>query len=96
MKTVEIEDGAFQIDATIVTEGLGMMPSALLERMQEGKVTGVCEHGIDCDSGRHRLTFYSVNRRFRVTVDQSGAIVERSTLDFGDLPLPASARRPGG
>jgi hypothetical protein len=95
MKAVEFEDGAVQIDAAIVAEGLGMLPPDLLARMQDGRVTGVCEHGIDADRGRHRLTFFSGNRRFRVVVDQSGAIVQRSTLDFGDRPLPATAHRRG-
>jgi hypothetical protein len=96
MKAVAFEDGAVQIDATIVAEGLGMTPPDLLARMQTAGVTGVCEHGIDADGGRHRLTFFSGNRRFRVVVDQRGAIVRRSTLDFGDRPLPASAHRRGG
>jgi hypothetical protein len=72
-----------------------MMPPVLLERMQDGTVTGVCEHGVDADSGRHRLTFFAGNRRFRVVVDQNGAILRRSTLDFGDRPLQAAVHRAG-
>jgi hypothetical protein len=95
MKSLEFEDGAIQIDAAIVAEGLGIPPPLLLERMREGKITSLSEHGIDADSGRHRLTFFSANRRFRLVVDESGTIIQRSTLDYGDLPLPMAARRPG-
>ena len=95
MKPVEFECGAVQIDATIVAEGLGIAPSLLLEQMRTGKVTSRYEHGIDADSGRHRLTLFSGHRRFRLVIDESGAIIQRSTIDFGDRPLPASMHRPG-
>jgi len=95
MKSLEFEDGAIQIDATIVAKGLGIPPTLLLERLREGKITSVCERGIDADDGRYRLTFFSENRRFRLVVDESEAIVQRSAIDFGDLPLPTSTRRPG-
>ena len=61
-----------------------------------GKVTSLSERGIGDDSGRHRLTFFSQTRRFRVVVDRHGAILQRSTINFGDSPLPASVRKPGG
>jgi hypothetical protein len=95
MKSVEFEDGAIQIDATVVAKGLGIVPTLLLERLREGKITSLCERGTDVDSGRYRLTFFSENRRFRLIVNESGAIVQRSAIDFGELPLPSSARRPG-
>lgn len=96
MKALEFEDGAIAIDATIVAKGLGIPPTLLLQRLREGRVTSRCERGIDADSGRYRLTFFSGNRRFRLVVDDSGAVIRRTTLDFGDRPLPVSARRPGG
>lgn len=95
MKSLEFEDGAIQIDATIVAKGFGILPTLLLERLREGKITSMCERGIDADDGRYRLTFFSENRRFHLVVDESGAIVQRSSIDFGDLPLPTSTRRPG-
>lgn len=93
MKRVEFEDGAIQVDAGTVADGLGIKPQLLLKRMREGKVTSLCERGIDLDRGRYRLTFFSANRRLRLIVDESGSIVQCSTLDFGDLPLPASTRK---
>ena len=95
MKPIEFEDGNIQVDAAIVAEGLGIALPAFRKQMRAGKITSLCERGIDADRGRHRLTFFSEHRRFRLVVDDRGAIVRRSTLDFGDLPLPASVRKPG-
>jgi hypothetical protein len=64
--------------------------------MRDGRITSFAERGIDTDSGRHRLTFLSQHRRFRVIIDETGAIVQRSAIDFGDSSLPKSVRKPGG
>jgi len=96
MKPIEFENGAVQIDAAIVAEGLGLAPSLLQEEMRAGRITSLAERGIDADSGRHRLTFFSKHRRFRVVVDETGAILQRSAVDFGDSALPKSVRMPGG
>jgi len=96
MKPVEFENGTVAIDACVIAEGLGIALPLLRKQMRAGKITSLSERGIDNDGGRHRLTFFSEHRRFRVVVDESGAIIQRSTLNFGDAPLPKSARRPGG
>lgn len=96
MKRIEFENGAVQIDAAIVAEGLGLTPFLLQKEMRAGRITSLAERGIDADSGRHRLTFFSEHRRFRVVVDETGAIIQRSALDFGDSALPKSLRKPGG
>jgi Family of unknown function (DUF6522) len=96
MKLIEFENGAVQIDASIVAEGLGLTPSLLQQEMQAGRITSLAERGVDADAGRHRLTFFSGHRRFRVVVDETGAIIQRTTVDFGDALLPKSARRTSG
>lgn len=96
MVMIEFEEGAIQVEAKIVAEGLGIAPSLVQERMREGKITSLCERGIDEDHGRYRLTFFSESRRFRLVVDETGNVVQRSTIDFGDRILPAPMRRPGG
>ena len=96
MKPVEFENGAVQIDAAIVAEGLGLALPRLQQDMRDGRITSFAERGTDADSGRHRLTFFSEHRRFRVVVDATGAIVQRSAVDFGDSVLPKSVRKPGG
>jgi uncharacterized protein DUF6522 len=45
---------------------------------------------------RHRLTFFSEHRRFRVVVDETGAIIQRSAVDFGETLLPKSVHKAGG
>lgn len=95
MKPVEFCDGDLQIDASVIAEGLGIALPVLKQQMQAGEITSLSERGLDSDLGRHRLTFFSKHRRFRVVVDDSGAILQRSALDFGDAPLPGSARKPG-
>ena len=84
------------LDATIVAEGLAMAPSLLQEEMRAGRITSLAERGVDADSGRHRLTFFSEHRRFRVVVDETGAIIQRSAVDFGESLLPKSVHKAGG
>jgi hypothetical protein len=97
MKPVEFRDGDLEIDASVIAEGLGIALPVLRQQMQAGKITSLSERGVDADLGRHRLTFFWGHRRFRVVVDDdSGAIIQRSALDFGDLPLPNAVRKPGG
>ena len=94
MAVVEFEEGALSIDAAVVGRGLNVEPSLVPVRMREGKITVLCERGFDEDAGRYRLTFFYRNRRFRLVVDEEGNVVQRSTVDFGDHPLPASMRKP--
>jgi hypothetical protein len=94
MPIIEFEEGSVQVDATIIAEGLGIEPSLVHERMREGKITSLCERGIDEDNGLYRLTFFSENRRFRLVVDERGNVVKRSAIEFSDRPLPISARKP--
>ena len=95
MKPVEFENGMVQIDAAVVAEGLGLAPSLLQQEMRAGRITSVAERGIDEDCGRHRLSFFSEHRRFRIVVDETGAILQRSAVDFGDSLLPKSAHKTG-
>jgi len=95
MSPIAFENGAVQIDAAIVAEGLGLTLSLLREEMRAGRITSVAERGIDADHGRHRLSFFSEHRRFRVVVDETGAILQRSAVDFGEEQLPRSAHRAG-
>lgn len=89
-------DGAFQVDATLLGQELGLAPAAVPALMREGKITSRCERGNGPDAGRHRLTFFHQNRRLRLVIDATGQILQRSTIDFGEHPLPAGLRRPGG
>jgi len=95
MAMIEFQEGAIQVDATLIAEGLGIEPSLVQARMRDGAITSLCERGSDEDSGRYRLTFFSGNRRFRIVVDERGNVIQRSATDVSDRPLPVSARKPG-
>jgi len=94
MAVVEFEEGGLSIDAAVIGRGLNVEPSLVQLRMREGKITVLRERGVDEDAGRHRLTFFYENRRFRLIVDETGNAVQRSTLDFGERPLPTWMRKP--
>ncbi|OKO86890.1 hypothetical protein AC629_15510 [Bradyrhizobium sp. NAS80.1] len=96
MKSVQLENDTFQIDADIVAEGLRISPNSLREEMRAGRITGFAERGTGADAGRHRLSFLSGHRRFRVVIDdKTGEIIQRSSIAFEGSSLPGSARRPG-
>lgn len=80
MAMIEFQEGGIQIDATVVAEGLKIEPELLLERIRDGKITTLYERGVDEDEGRHRLTFSSDQRRFRILVDSEGNVLQRSTI----------------
>jgi hypothetical protein len=92
---IKIDDGAVEIDASIVGAGLGLEPQEVLSLMRAKAITSVCEHGVDDDAGRYRLTFFHKGRRLRLIVDDCGRLMRRSTIDFGDRPLPARIHRTG-
>ena len=92
---IELEGVAIQVDVAMVAKGLRIEPSFVHESRRDGKITTLCERGIDENEGQHRLTFFSKNRRFRLVIDEGGNVVQSSAVDFGDRGIPASARWPG-
>lgn len=91
---IEIEDGAFLIDASVIAAGLGVEPAQVLSLMRSGEITSTSEHGIGEDAGSHRLTFHYGNRRFRLILDDAGHILRRSSVDFGRTGRPARKQGP--
>ena len=87
MTTIKFEDGALEVDATIIGQCLGIEPARIPGLMREGKITSLCERGIDSDAGRYRLTFFYENARCRLVVDETGSVVQRSIIDFGPTSL---------
>ena len=86
MYEVEIRDGFIQVHASIVGQGLGLEPLQVQRLMREGKLTSSCERGVDDDAGRYRLTFFHEGRRLRLVTDNTGRIIRRSLIDFGNRP----------
>lgn len=95
MARIEFRDEEVLIDACVIAEGLKLESDAIQKLMQQGRVTSLCERGTGEDEGRYRLTFFFGNRRFSLVVDEAGGIIFRHSVDYGDLPMPRSARRPG-
>lgn len=62
----------------MIGRGLGIDPAKVQAQLQEGKISTLCERGIDEDEGHYRVTFYCGKRRFRILMDESGNILEKS------------------
>ena len=92
---IVFQEGAIEVDARVLARGLGVDVASLQEFMREGKITNLCERGVDNDLGLHCLTFFYGNRRLRLGVGQAGNVIWQSTIDFGDHPLPAAMHKPG-
>jgi len=91
MNTVEFEQGAVSVDAAIIAAGLALAPALVQFLMREGKITSLCERGIDGDAGTFRLTFYHGRRRLRLVVDEAGNVTQRSVTNVrgrGHRPSP--------
>ena len=95
MTRIEFGNGEVLVDAAVIARGLKLEPEAVQELMREGRITSLCERGIGEDDGRYRLTFFSAHCRFRLIVNETGGIVQRLGINFGDRPMPASARLSG-
>jgi hypothetical protein len=87
---IEIGPGSLHICASVIAQGLALEPSRVQAMMRKGEITSLCERGVNEDAGRYRLTFFHKSRRFRLVVDGTGTVIQRSIVDFGDRPLPAS------
>ena len=92
MRAVEFQEGSIEVDAKTIADGLGIVPSVVQEHLRDGKITARYERGVAKDEGRHRLTFFTEHRRFRLVVDGLGNVIQRSTISYSQQPLPASAR----
>ncbi|GGE28927.1 hypothetical protein SAMN05421774_12122 [Gemmobacter megaterium] len=94
MIEVSVTAQRFQVDAVTVAAAFGLDPAHLQDKMRPGEVTSLCEKGVDADEGRFRLTFRHAGRVLRLTVDEGGQILTRSTFDAPRSPLRKSGARP--
>jgi len=94
-RKVEIDAGAFTIDADVVANAFATDVATLKAWMAAGTLSTLSETGVGQDAGQFRLSFFHGSRRVRLLVAKSGAIIRTSIVDYGDRPLPASSRRPG-
>lgn len=87
MSTIELSSHDLRVEATLIAGDLGLPPEQVLNAMRAGRLTAVCEQGIEQDAGLTRITFYHANRRLRLVVDAAGKVLSRSA---------ARIRRRGG
>jgi hypothetical protein len=95
MSSIRFEQGDVSIDAAVIAEGLAIEPAQVQPLMRDGRITSLCERGVDEDAGRYRLTFFHGKRRFRLVADAQGNVIEHSAATTGDGPRRA-VRRGGG
>lgn len=95
MPEIEIQKDAVQIDASVLGKGLGLEPMRVPELIRSGAITSRCERGIGEDEGRYRLTFFHEGQRLRIVTDVSERILQCTSINFRDRPLPDALRRPG-
>jgi uncharacterized protein DUF6522 len=87
---IEFRDDTFVIDAVLVGELLHLPASGVQRLMRSGRITSICERGVDEHAGEFRLSFFYGNRRARVLTDLEGRILRKSAVDFGDRPIPVA------
>jgi uncharacterized protein DUF6522 len=90
---IQFVDDAFVVDAALVGELLRLPASRVQVLMRSGRITSVCERGIDEHAGEFRLSFFYGNRRARLSTDLEGRVLRKSAIDFGDRPIAGA--RPG-
>ncbi len=86
MAMIRFENDAIEVDAALIADGLGIAPEQVQAAMREGRITSICERGIDEDAGTFRLTFFAGERRLRLTVSATGEALRRSTVTVREPP----------
>jgi uncharacterized protein DUF6522 len=103
MNSVQFEEGAVSVDATLIAEGLSIEAAQVQPLMRRGQITSLCERGVEEDAGHLRLTFFYGTRHFSLVVDANGSVAKRvpTTTDNdphratrGSLPSPDNRRKP--
>ncbi len=92
---VEFDDDGPVVNAELIAELLNLPADIVAEQIRQGAITTLCEAGIEEHEGGFRLNFFHRNRRAQAEVDSTGRVFNRTVIDFGDRPLPASLRGPG-
>tara|TARA_R110002110_G_scaffold322150_7_gene534559 strand:- start:14718 stop:15005 length:288 start_codon:yes stop_codon:yes gene_type:complete len=93
---IEYTGNTFTIDAALIGEMLDVPAADVPQLMREHAITSLCEKGEGSHRGEFRLSFFFRNCRARLNIADSGHVLNRTVIDFGDHPMPMDLRRPGG
>ena len=80
MTQIEINQGGFVVEASVIASAFGLAPEDIQPLMRNGEITSKCETGVGEDEGRSRLTFHYSDRAVRLVVDQTGAILKQASF----------------
>jgi hypothetical protein len=95
-RVIEFSGDTFLVDAALIGQLFHLPPSRVPVLMRQGMITSACERGVDAHEGEFRLTFFYLNRRARLSTDETGRILRRSVVDFGNRPIPDGRRGAAG
>ncbi|QYX57208.1 hypothetical protein K1T73_02005 [Roseovarius sp. SCSIO 43702] len=90
MTKIEFSGDTVQVDARTLAKAFRIGTNDLKQGMRDGTITSRFERGEDEDAGKVRLTFFSANRRVRMTADESGNVLTCSAVDYARPPLRVS------
>jgi len=91
---VEFDSDGPVVKARLIGNLLNIPEDQVSGHIQNGGITTLCEKGIGEHDGGFRLSFFHLNRRAQIEVDRHGQVSNRTVIDFGERPLPASLRGP--
>lgn len=91
---VEFDKDGPVVKAKLIGSLLNIPEDQVPGHIQNGDITTLLEKGVGEHDGGFRLSFFHRNRRVQIEVDENGQISNRTAIDFGDRPLPASLRGP--
>ncbi|MBD8890956.1 DUF6522 family protein [Roseibium litorale] len=81
-----------EVDAEAIAAGFGIPSDEVRQLMRSGGMTGKLYVGQDEDAGSFAYVLFHRNARLTLILDQSGAVVKSSRINFGDHPLPPALR----
>jgi hypothetical protein len=87
---LERNTDGFLIDASLLSELLNVPAPRVQVLMRQREITSRCERGEGEHKGQYRLTVFHKGRRARLIANESGDVVQRSVVDFGDRRPPSS------
>ena len=103
MIQVKATETGFEVDAGLIASAFRLDVASVPGLLRDQEITSRCEIGIEDDAGRWRPTFFHRDRVLRLTVDGTGAVLQRATFDdprrrpkleAGDGAISANLRQP--